>query len=251
MCPKHLPPSKNLLLLNGIYSLHSVPWQKCLCKASHSYCSLLWIHEYQAMLEERQDTTSTTQKHLFQFSSSWLIFQNCRTPMQPVIPTPCIISQLLQKLLPSHVAHPSGPAKELSTFSSSKSIKPNFWRLLNTNSGSIQLYGRRHVGSAKFKQVSSPVTEEGKCWGSTSWVCSLRGQIKEYSHVISQINVRELPPEEIEQSVSKWHNMGGTTDRTDHAAVKQPRCMWHFEYKFPFHWSRAWWHAKKCGGSRK
>lgn len=78
-------------------------------------------------------------------------------------------------------------------------------------------------------------------------VWSLRGQIKEYNHIVSQISVRELPPEEIEQPVSKWHNMEGATDRTDHAAVKQPRCMWHFEYKFPFHWSRTWWHANKCG----
>jgi len=103
---------------------------------------------------------------VFPLLAYFSISQNCRTPMQPVIPTPRIISQLLQMLLPSHVAHPSEPVKELSTFSSSKAIKPNFWRLLNTNSGSIQLYGRRHVGSAKFKQASSPVREEGKCWGS-------------------------------------------------------------------------------------
>lgn len=159
MWPKHFPPSKNLLPLNGAqweYTPYIPSLDRTVWKASHSYWSLLWIHEYQAMLEEKQETTSTTQKHLFQFSSSWLIFLFPRTAelqCSQWYQTPHIISQLLQMLLPSHVAHPRGPAKGLSTFSSSKSIKPNFWRLLNTNSGSIQLYSRRHVGSPKFKQV--------------------------------------------------------------------------------------------------
>lgn len=139
----------------GIYSLHSVPWQKCLEGLTFLLVSALntWISGNAGGKTGNHFHNTEAFVPVFLLLAYFSISQNCRTPMQSVIPTPHIISQLLQMLLPSHVAHPRGPAKGLSTFSSSKSIKPNFWRLLNTNSGSIQLYSRRHVGSPKFKQV--------------------------------------------------------------------------------------------------